>query len=89
MGRIDDLIRNGTGYSSKNFALVLGILTVFITAISIIALLFVDMFSPRLSISSDMVAMAQLILALDVLVGWFFWQKVRSEKYEFNNKKNE
>jgi hypothetical protein len=91
MKRIDNLIKNDTGYSSKNFALLLGIITVFVVSIGFMALLFIDMLCPDKSIKTDMYAMAALIGAIDVLVGWLFYQKVKSEKNHkpYKNTENE
>lgn len=80
MERLDKLITNDTGYSTKSFVLILGAISVFLTNISFIVLLFVDLFNPGYRIESNMLEMGAVIGALDVLLGWLYISKVKSEK---------
>jgi len=83
MGRIDKLITNNSGYSSKNFALIWGVLTVIFVCISFMGILYIDLLTKH-KIESDLIGLATLVGAfqaiISAMVGWFFYEKVKSEQ---------
>lgn len=82
MKRIDNLIRNNTGYSMKNFILFVGGLLTAVSVIAFIGLLYFDFFYPNNTISINMITYAGVITAIEGLLALLFYLKVKSEKNE-------
>lgn len=85
MNRLDKLITNNTGYSSKNAVLIVSVFLVAVSVLSFIALLFIDIFHVHLSISTDMFGLAAVIAAIEALIVSLYYFKVKSERNEKNN----
>lgn len=82
---IDKLITKNTGVSSNAFALVLASIAAFISLMSFIIILFVDLFT-EYKINSDMYALAAVITAIGGLFAAAFYGKTQSDKQNGANK---
>lgn len=85
MKRFDKLITNNSGYSMKNFILLLGGLLAFLSIIGFIALLYFDFFYPNNTLSINLLTYAGVITAIEGILGLLFFLKVKSENNENRN----
>jgi hypothetical protein len=84
MKRVDSLIKNGTGYSSKNFALVLSVLLAVFLIVNVVAWVWVDLLLEK-TISTDLMGLGAMVTAVAGVLGFVYRQKVNSEKYEIRD----
>jgi uncharacterized membrane protein YuzA (DUF378 family) len=83
------IVRNNTGVSSKNYALVTGVqIAKFWTLVYLPAMLFIDQIFGK-SITVNLYTVAALIGAIEAILAILILFKVKSEKYEYENKDQE
>lgn len=84
----EKIVRNNTGVSSKNYALVTGVqIAKFWTLVYLPAMLFIDQIW-QLPININLYGVTALIGAIEAILAILILFKVKSERYEFQNKHN-
>ena len=83
------IVRNNTGVSSKNYALITGVqIAKFWTLLYLPAMLFIDQIF-GLAITVNLYGVAALIGAIEAILAILILMKVKSEKYEATNNQGE
>lgn len=84
MNRFDKLVTNDTGYSSKSFTLVVSAILVVLIVVNVLGILWYDLTVKGAKIESDMYALGGLVSAVSAVLGYLYYQKVRSERSQNN-----